>query len=268
MMKITRCICVVLLMMEIVLNNSCVRHRQSNCSRKSSKLRLCQIELPNSISSDCKVVHKAYILSYNPNTLCPNWVAYELTAEETEGPWSRKGLRFMPDPDCKSRQADNNDYRNSGYSRGHLAPAGDMKWDSVAMAESFYFTNCIPQDKELNNGRWNQLEMKTRSWAKEYGRVYVVSGPVFLDDDTLRIGYNGVAVPDACYKALLAPIEDGYSAVAFVMQNGGENRSIKECAITVNQLEALLRLDLFFNLPNEIENTIESKIVWEDWNLK
>ena len=107
----------------------------------------------------------------------------------------------MPDPDCYEKQADNDDYRNSGYSRGHLAPAGDMKWDSVAMLESFYFTNCIPQDAALNNGKWNQLEMKTRSWAQQYGKVYVVCGPVYQSDDTLRIGHNEVAVPDACFKA-------------------------------------------------------------------
>ena len=174
----------------------------------------------------------------------------------------------MPDPYCHSRQADHEDYRNSGYSRGHLAPAGDMKWDSVAMVESFYFTNCIPQDKELNNGRWNQLEMKTRAWAKEYGRVYVVSGPAFWDDDTLRIGHNGVAVPDACFKALLIPVDEGYSAVAFLMQNGGEERSLRDCAVSVDELESLLGLDLFCNLPDDKEDEVESKVVWEDWSIR
>lgn len=87
---------------------------------------------------DCELAsHFAYTLSYNSKTLTANWVAYELTAKETNGPWSRKGLRFMPDLDCKSKQADNEDYRNSGYTRGHLAPAGDMKWDSLAMSDEF-----------------------------------------------------------------------------------------------------------------------------------
>lgn len=218
-------------------------------------------------TTDSPVIRSTYIVLYISRTLIANWVAYELTTEETNGPWTRKGLRFMPDPNCHSRQADHEDYRNSGYSRGHLAPAGDMKWDSVAMVESFYFTNCIPQDKELNNGRWNQLEMKTRAWAKEYGRVYVVSGPVFWDDDTLRIGHNGVAVPDACFKALLIPVDEGYSAVAFLMQNGGEERSLRDCAVSVDELESLLGLDLFCNLPDDKEDEVESKVVWEDWSI-
>ena len=211
------------------------------------------------------MVKRGFTVSFNPNTKLPNWVAYELTANETDGPWTRKGLRFMPDPDCKSKQADNNDYRNSGYSRGHLAPAGDMKWDSVAMLESFYFTNCIPQDEALNNGRWNQLEMKTRALARKYGKIYVVCGPVFLDEDTLRIGHNGVAVPDACFKALLVPKDASYSTIAFLMNNGGESRTVKECALTVDELEALLGLDLFCGLADETEESVECKVVWEDW---
>ena len=214
------------------------------------------------------MVKRGFTVSFNPNTKLPNWVAYELTAEETDGPWTRKGLRFMPDPDCKSKQADNNDYRNSGYSRGHLAPAGDMKWDSVAMLESFYFTNCIPQDEALNNGRWNQLEMKARTWAKEYGCVYVVCGPVFYNSDTLRIGQHHVAVPNACFKALLIPKNAGYSTIAFLMNNGGESRTVKECALTVDELEALLGLDLFCGLPDETEESVECKVVWEDWGLR
>ena len=229
-----------------------------------------RFELPCNTNEVAEQVigRRGYTLSYNPTTLVANWVAYELTADETDGPWTRRGLRFMPDPSCKSRQADNDDYRNSGYSRGHLAPAGDMKWDSVAMLESFYFTNCIPQDKELNNGRWNQLEMKTRSLAKEYGKVYVVCGPAFLNEDTLRIGHNGVAVPDACFKALLVPTSKGYSAITFLMRNGGEVRSVKECAMTVDELETVVGLDFFCNLPDDIEDTAESKVSWEDWRLR
>ena len=226
------------------------------------------LEIPMKHDGDELISHSAYTVSYNPKTLIANWVAYELTAEETDGPWTRKGLRFMPDPDCKSKQADNNDYRNSGYSRGHLAPAGDMKWDSVAMLESFYFTNCIPQDEALNNGRWNQLEMKTRALAKKYGKVYVVCGPVFLDKDTLWIGHNGVAVPNACFKALLISKDKEYSAIAFLVLNGKEDRTLKECACTLDEIEALIDMDLFYNLPDNVEAVVESKVVWEDWSLR
>ncbi len=213
------------------------------------------------------MVKRGFAVSFNPNTKLPNWVAYELTADETDGPWARKGLRFVQDPDCPLRQADNEDYRNSGYARGHLAPAGDMKWDSLAMVESFYFTNCMPQDIKFNNGKWNQLENKVRQWARKYGRVYVVCGPVFTEEDTLRIGANGVAVPDACFKALLIPKEDTFSAIAFLMWNGGEERPLKDCACTVDELEAMLSMDFFYNLPDGIENAVEDTVVARDWGF-
>lgn len=227
-----------------------------------------EIELPNIISTGFIIHHHAYTIAFNSTTLNPNWVAYELTAEETDGPWTRKGLNFIPDPDYDGIQADHSDYKGSGYSRGHLAPAGDMKWDSIAMLESFYYTNCIPQDEALNNGKWNQLENKTRQWAKKYGRVFVLTGPVFYQNDTLRIGPHEVAVPHACFKALLAPTDTGYTAIAFVMKNGEEKRPIKECAITVDELEVLLSLDLFCYLSDEIEEPVESKIIWGDWNIQ
>lgn len=264
---------VFLLLLCFVLPGCGHRFHSSDTSAKhirsqKPKRNTCAIEIPRELKQDNIIVHSAYTLSYNPKTLTANWVAYELAADETNGPWTRKGLRFVPDPDCRYRQADNEDYQNSGYSRGHLAPAGDMKWDSVAMLESFYFTNCIPQDKELNNGRWNQLEMKTRSLAKEYGKVYVVCGPAFQDEDTLRIGHNRVVVPDACFKALLVSTSKGYSAIAFLMRNGREKRSVKECAMTVDELEAIVGLDFFCNLTDKTEDEVESKVSWEDWKLK
>ncbi len=101
-----------------------------------------------------------------------------------------------------------------------MAPAADMKWDSVAMDECFYFTNCCPQDATFNNGKWNQLEERTRRLAKEYGTVYVVCGPVYEQRDTIRIGANGVAVPHKCFKALMVPKDGSYSAIGFIMSDG------------------------------------------------
>ena len=77
-----------------------------------------------------------------------------------------------------------------------------------------------------------------RRWAKQYGKVYIVCGPVYLSEDTLRIGHNGVAVPDACFKTLMVPKDDSYSAIAFLMRNGGEDR---------------------------IEKNVERVVVMEDW---
>lgn len=224
-----------------------------------------QLECPEVVLEDSLKSYSAYITSYNPKTLTAIWVAYELSANHTDGPYSRKGLRFVQDPDCPWPQAEDADYKGSGYSRGHLVPAGDMKWDSVAMRECFYFTNCIPQDTKFNNGKWNQLEERTRRLAKEYGTVYVVCGPVYEQRDTICIGANGVAVPHKCFKALMVPKDGSYSAIGFIMSNGGEGRGVMDCACTIDSLESVVGMDLFCNLPDKLEKNVESTVVWEDW---
>ena len=104
-----------------------------------------------------------------------------------------------------------------------------------------------------------------RRWAKQYGKVYIVCGPAYLSEDTLRIGLNGVAVPDACFKTLMVPKDDSYSAIAFLMRNGGEERPLMDCASTVDELEELLSMDFFCNLPERIEKKVERVVVMEDW---
>ena len=109
------------------------------------------------------IAYYAYEVMYNPEYRIPKWVRYTLTAAETDGPYSRSGLNFVPDPSLSLPQAEDSDYRNSGWSIGHMAPAGDFKWCERAMQESFYFTNCCPQDISLNNGQWKTLEEKVRA---------------------------------------------------------------------------------------------------------
>ena len=108
--------------------------------------------------------------------------------------------KFLPDPDVRGAKAYSNDYTKSGYDRGHMAPAADMKWSKQAMAESFYMSNICPQNPNLNRGDWNDLEEKSRQWAKKYGAVYIACGPVYDHGKPKRIGNNKVAVPDAFYK--------------------------------------------------------------------
>ena len=95
-------------------------------------------------------------------------MAYELTDVEANGTCKRDG-RFYTDPDVKGAQANYEDYRNTGWDKGHIAPAGDMKWDEQAMYESCYYTNVCPQNHNLNGGVWRSLEERCRYSAHCYG---------------------------------------------------------------------------------------------------
>ena len=211
--------------------------------------------------------YEGFYVSYNKEWLIPNWVSYELTAEETSGPYSRKGKDFQADPEVHFLQADGYDYRGSGWSRGHMAPAADFKWSDKAIAETFYYTNICPQDVQLNNRYWNTLENKVRFWANLFGSIYVVTGPIVDGHNTKRIGNHGVRVPDAFFKVILASSEGRWTSIAFIMQNTPEPRQLKDCATTVNEIETLSGFDLFYFLEDSIEEQVESMLDYKTWRI-
>lgn len=206
----------------------------------------------------------AYRLSYNPATRLPVWVAWHLTAEHTDGPYSRKGIKFAEDEDVPVPRATNMDYINSGYDRGHICPSGDNKWSEEAQLQSFLYTNCCPQLHNLNAGDWNELEGKCRKWAQQYGGVYIVSGPLLLNKKHKTIGKNKVVVPEAFFKVVLC-MEGEPKAIGFIYRNEANNKTMSSYVNTVDDVERLTGLDFFSALPDEVEREVEAKADLADW---
>lgn len=206
---------------------------------------------------------KGYSLSYNADYKTPHWVAWELTRKETKGEEVRTD-KFLPDPDVLGAKAYTGDYTNSGYDRGHMAPAADMKWSAQAMQESFYLSNICPQNPNLNRGDWNDLEEQSRLWAKKYGAVYIACGPIYDSKRPKRIGNNKVAVPDAFYKVILINDKQRPKALGFIFPNKAGHQSLKKYLVTVDSVESRTKMDFFAALPDEIETRIEAEKV-EEW---
>jgi endonuclease G len=110
---------------------------------------------------------------------------------------AKRGDRFLPDPQLRRESDLDNDYRSSGFDRGHLSPAADARCNQRHMDESFYFTNMAPQTAGLNRGQWKNLEEWTRILAVENDSVIVMAGCV---GEARRIGR--VAVPTHCWKVV------------------------------------------------------------------
>lgn len=113
------------------------------CGGYNGRANEVRMEIPAYVQDDCVINYTGFTLSYNEEERIPVWVAYELTSDKTNGSIGRGGKYFQPDSDANVIQADNNDYRESGWSRGHMAPAADFKWDENAMSDTFYYTNCV-----------------------------------------------------------------------------------------------------------------------------
>lgn len=225
------------------------------------------LELPASRSGEHVITHTGYTTSYNTTTLIPDWVAYELTASETEGYEERGERMFSKDPQFRQRQAMREDYSGSGWTKGHMAPAADFRWDSTAMDETFYFTNVCPQDQQLNSKDWEFLERQVRRWANEYGRVWVVTGPIVGRNVHGSIGERGVIVPDAFYKAVLVRRSGRYRSIAFVMGNDSRRYYLSDCAVSVNELEDITGLDFFPGLDDSVEDSVEAQVNFKDWGI-
>ena len=138
------------------LQNTSIIPNTSNVIKSQKVPKATELERPLLLSPKQEQIvhHTGYIVSYNESLRLPNWVAYELTRQETQGN-AKRSNRFIPDPMIKGTIATNSDYLHSGYDKGHMAPAADMKWSSIAMKESFYFSNICPQHPELNRNNWN-----------------------------------------------------------------------------------------------------------------
>ena len=209
------------------------------------------------------ITHVGYTTSYNSAWLIPNWVAYELTATEVAGTYPRPKKPFVPDPLVKGKSAVHGDYSNSGYSRGHMAPAADMKWSEQAMLESFYLSNICPQIAELNGGVWERLENRCRSLAKE-GSVFICCGPI-ISGTPKRIGENKVAVPAGFYKVLCMKRKGKWQAIGFMFPNSACQGSMFDYACTVDEVEKTTGHDFFYNLSDDVEISIEATFKSKDW---
>ncbi len=218
--------------------------------------------LPHSAGEIIK--HTYYTLSYSEQHEQAFWVYYKLTKDHIYGSTARSD-EFRPDPKVSTTSAQLSDYRDSGYDRGHLCPAGDMKISPIAMSESFLMSNISPQNRSFNGGIWNTLEEKVRSIAKKYNKIDVVTGPVFKDCMG-TIGVNKITIPGYYYKIIYIPIEKPIM-IGFLIPNKAEKNNIQNYILPVDSIESLTNIDFFPQLSLQLQADLESSVPKEIGNL-
>lgn len=212
-----------------------------------------------------QILHRDhYTVSYNAETMQPNWVAWRLTKAHTYGNSPRPQNAFREDEEVPRPRATLADYHSRKWSRGHMCPAGDNKWDSEAMYETFLLTNICPQNFDMNDGVWNDIEMTCRKWARKYGEVFIVCGPLFTKSTHETIGPNHIPVPEAFFKVVLA-MGDTPKAIGFLCRNAAITGTENQYVQSVDEVERITGMDFFPALNDDIEETIESRAHWKDW---
>lgn len=242
----------ILFILFILVLISCTATKES---RKESKT--IAVQKPSVVDSSDIVFHKAYSLKYNEKHEQAEWVRYTLTKEHLLMKQVPRSNRFRTDSLIKTGSAVPDDYKHSGYDRGHLAPAADMSWSKETMEESFYMSNMSPQLPSFNRGVWKRLESKVRDWAKEYDTLYVVTGPI-LQDSLKTIGKNKVSVPKYFYKVLLLYTITNKKAIGFILPNMKSSIDVDSFAVSVDSVECMTDIDFFSTLPDSIEEILEN----------
>jgi endonuclease G len=220
--------------------------------------------LPTSTTTEI-VKHSYYTLSYSKKDEQAEWVAYLLTRSMLTGQ-SERGNNFRPDPSVISGSAQLYDYKNSGYDRGHLCPAGDMTFSEQAMSETFYLSNMSPQVPAFNRGIWKSLETLVREWAAKEDSIYIVTGDI-LSNSLGSIGKDRVTVPSRFYKVIY-DLTGEKKMIAFILPNEKSIKPLSSYVVTVDFVESQTGLDFFPCLPDSLENRLESNSDISKWSFK
>ena len=220
--------------------------------------------LPTSTTNQV-IHHNGYSLSYSEPHEQAEWVAYELKKSHLSNT-NHKRPYFEIDNAVKTGAADWRNYKNSGYDRGHLCPAGDRRYSKSAHDETFLTSNISPQKHDFNSGIWNKLEQKVRYWASKYDGVFVITGGV-LTGKMKTIGDENVSVPNQFYKILIDNNTGKTKVIAFLMPHKESNKPLYEFVVSVDTIEKLTGIDFFPELDDAIENKLEASSSYKGWSF-
>ncbi len=228
--------------------------------------------LPQNLDRDRTItvlVNHGYIVGYSESFKNPIWVAYRLG--KTDNPLdSARAQQFLVDHRTTSKVSDE-DYRGSGFDRGHMAPnfAIETNYGKLAQLETFLMTNISPQTAKLNRSIWRKLESKiVREYAYDLSDIWVITGPIF-DREPPRL-VSDVAVPSAFYKIVVNKYgirDSGIETLAFIFPQKVDNKKpLGYFLVPIDDIEKLTHLDFFSLFGIRKQKNMESaraENIWE-----
>jgi endonuclease G len=210
-----------------------------------------------------------YSMSYNRSKGIPNWVAWHVDSHDLGR--EERSDKFRPDPDLpRAWRITPNDYKNSGYDRGHVCPSGDRTSSREANDATFYMSNMLPQTGELNRHVWADLEEWVRVQVRKGNEVYQIAGG---SGAAKTIAKGKVTVPQVCWKVILilpegsgdkSRINSKTRVVAVGMPNTTdkklESADWRDYIVPISKIEKATKLDFFANLSPTVQKALESQV--------
>lgn len=227
-----------------------------------------------------------YAYEWNATMKHAQWVAFsfdETTMKDVTGRTDAWDVDPLLPADM---QTSNANHTNDGFDRGHICASEDRVWSKAANEQTFYFSNMSPQLASFNQGFWLGIENQVRKWGRAipgtYDKVYVTKGGTlnhllknftgnlkhldgqFPKTDENGFTIKGLACPQYYYVAVLSEKDGQYNAIAFLIEHKEglpKNPTAAEMqayVVSVDELEEKTGVDFFCNLPDDIENEVES----------
>ena len=268
------------------VGNGIVNVNRNDASQEPALLRL---EFPKVKGGNSRVLihtnNDEFGINYSVEWDCDKrsqrWSCYQMYATNLVAKTSRyysDTNQYPYDPDLGVNEYFSYDpFRSSGYDHGHICPSADRLYSKEANDQTFFLTNMQPQRHIFNAGIWEAMEGKLRSWIHQSSNIkdtlYVCKGgtidavetPGGIKDPILTTLSNGLIVPKYFFMALLYRSKTGnYKALAFWVEHLNEDHSndpLGNYVINIDELERRTGIDFFCNLPDDIENEVESMSV-------
>lgn len=225
-----------------------------------------------------------YAVEWDCDKKSQRWSCYQMHKGYT-GSYSRVVDGYLNDPSLNKDDYWETDYiYGSGYEHGHICPNADRKYSYMANYQTFYMTNMQPQYHKFNGytssgadrgeGLWVRMEGKVRDWtpASTSDTLYVCKGGTIDNEDQIIGRINGkLIIPKYFFMACLMKNSMGYRAIGFWAEQQSnewhDDEPLSTYVVTIDKLEELTGIDFFCNLPDNIENEVESKVALKAWGL-
>ncbi len=209
--------------------------------------------------------HNGYFYEYSPKYKQSNWVAYMLRGSDAKNKIN-PDLKFYNDDKLPAGAINNQAFVQRAFIPGQLKPSGDSRASSYEMHDAYLFANVSPMKASFDQVTWNIVENMVRGWAVVYDSIYIVSGPVFKDKEKIdTVGDNKIPVPDYFFKAVLVYNGIDMDAIGFILPNVDVKNEMKKDPVTIDSLEKFTGYDFFYQLPDYVEQHIESRLNLPFW---
>ncbi|ADJ28205.1 DNA/RNA non-specific endonuclease [Nitrosococcus watsonii] len=208
-----------------------------------------------------------FMVGYSDLRGNPLWVSYKITSIQDDTHYQRP-QRFSADW-RNLTHITHDDYRHSGYDRGHMAPnyAISRLYGKPAQLDTFLMTNITPQKSNLNQKLWQRLEeVEIDHFTQQFETIWVFTGPIFDPDIERLTSSYWVEIPDAFYKIYFALPDEKMLAFIVPQQVRGKE-PLDKFLVSVDEVEKRTGFDFFHELEDTREEQLESSIKPDPWRL-